>query len=605
MRSGRGSISCVATDHAPHARHEKDVPFEEAPFGVTGLETAFAALLTRSSSGSRRSRRVLERMSGGACASVRPARAADRSGRGREPRRCSTSTPNGVDVTEDGFRSRSANSWLLGETLQGQVAKTVAERARGVRAMSGELSRPRGRAPSSAVARSPRDGVAFGEAVFTTGDDRLPGDRHRPELRASSSSASPRRWSATTASPPSEASRASRTRARSRCMRALGGAEWADWLHEHGIVAPRWNRHALARPAAARRGRDARGCALPTSVLPGDRRTRTQVRAQPSMEGQALVARRLHAGAVRGLRRGRARRGSRSSTTGRKRSIMRRLADAGAAVTVFPHTTVCRRAAPGYDGVVLSNGPGDPEPLVDETEIVRGLLGRVPMPRDLPRPPAARPRDRSLDVQAALRPPRRQPSRARARARARARDEPEPRLRRRADLRTREATLRLALRRHGRGLRLPELRARSVQFHPEAEARPARRLADPRALGRRSCSSDAAARATSDSICVIGSGPIVIGQACEFDYAGCQALKVLREDGFRTIVVNSNPATIMTDPGFADRTYIEPLDLEGVAASSSRERPDALPADARRPDGAQPRDRARPKRASSTISASS
>jgi carbamoyl-phosphate synthase large subunit len=78
------------------------------------------------------------------------------------------------------------------------------------------------------------------------------------------------------------------------------------------------------------------------------------------------------------------------------------------------------------------------------------------------------------------------------------------------------------------------------------------------------------------SICIIGSGPIVIGQACEFDYAGCQALKVLREDGFRTIVVNSNPATIMTDPGFADRTYIEPLDLDGVADVLGRERPDAL-----------------------------
>jgi carbamoyl-phosphate synthase large subunit len=78
------------------------------------------------------------------------------------------------------------------------------------------------------------------------------------------------------------------------------------------------------------------------------------------------------------------------------------------------------------------------------------------------------------------------------------------------------------------------------------------------------------------SICLIGSGPIVIGQACEFDYAGCQALKVLREDGFRTIVVNSNPATIMTDPGFADRTYLEPLDLEGVTDVLARERPDAL-----------------------------
>jgi carbamoyl-phosphate synthase large subunit len=83
-------------------------------------------------------------------------------------------------------------------------------------------------------------------------------------------------------------------------------------------------------------------------------------------------------------------------------------------------------------------------------------------------------------------------------------------------------------------------------------------------------------RADLETICLIGSGPIVIGQACEFDYAGCQALKVLRDDGFRTIVVNSNPATIMTDPGFADRTYIEPLDLEGVQGVLERERPEAL-----------------------------
>jgi len=79
-----------------------------------------------------------------------------------------------------------------------------------------------------------------------------------------------------------------------------------------------------------------------------------------------------------------------------------------------------------------------------------------------------------------------------------------------------------------------------------------------------------------ETICLVGSGPIVIGQAAEFDYAGCQALKILREDGFRTIVVNSNPATIMTDPGFADRTYLEPLDLAGVADVLRRERPDAL-----------------------------
>ncbi|MBI2343513.1 MAG: carbamoyl-phosphate synthase large subunit [Deltaproteobacteria bacterium] len=78
------------------------------------------------------------------------------------------------------------------------------------------------------------------------------------------------------------------------------------------------------------------------------------------------------------------------------------------------------------------------------------------------------------------------------------------------------------------------------------------------------------------SIMIIGSGPIVIGQGCEFDYSGTQACKALREEGYRVILVNSNPATIMTDPQFADRTYIEPLTVETIAAIMARERPDAL-----------------------------
>ncbi len=78
------------------------------------------------------------------------------------------------------------------------------------------------------------------------------------------------------------------------------------------------------------------------------------------------------------------------------------------------------------------------------------------------------------------------------------------------------------------------------------------------------------------SILILGSGPIVIGQACEFDYSGTQALKALREEGYRTILVNSNPATIMTDPELADRTYIEPLTPEWVERILERERPDAL-----------------------------
>ena len=78
------------------------------------------------------------------------------------------------------------------------------------------------------------------------------------------------------------------------------------------------------------------------------------------------------------------------------------------------------------------------------------------------------------------------------------------------------------------------------------------------------------------TILLIGSGPIVIGQACEFDYSGTQACRVLREEGYRVVLVNSNPATIMTDPEFADATYIEPLDVETLRRVIEIERPDAL-----------------------------
>ena len=120
-----GAITCVATDHAPHARHEKEVPFEEAPFGVTGLETAFAALYTYLvEPGLVPFETVLERMSGG------PARAY-----GLEPPRISVGAPANLvlidehaswTVSEQGFRSRSVNSWLLGKTLKGQVRMTIA-----------------------------------------------------------------------------------------------------------------------------------------------------------------------------------------------------------------------------------------------------------------------------------------------------------------------------------------------------------------------------------------------------------------------------------------------------------------------------------------------
>ncbi len=78
------------------------------------------------------------------------------------------------------------------------------------------------------------------------------------------------------------------------------------------------------------------------------------------------------------------------------------------------------------------------------------------------------------------------------------------------------------------------------------------------------------------SILVIGAGPIVIGQACEFDYSGTQAIKALKEEGYRIVLVNSNPATIMTDPDLADATYVEPITPAIVAKIIEKERPDAV-----------------------------
>ncbi|MCA9450372.1 MAG: carbamoyl-phosphate synthase subunit L, partial [Candidatus Omnitrophica bacterium] len=77
-------------------------------------------------------------------------------------------------------------------------------------------------------------------------------------------------------------------------------------------------------------------------------------------------------------------------------------------------------------------------------------------------------------------------------------------------------------------------------------------------------------------IAIVGAGPIVIGQACEFDYSGTQGCKALREEGYEVVLINSNPATIMTDPEMGDYTYIEPITTEDVTAILEKERPDAI-----------------------------
>ena len=140
------------------------------------------------------------------------------------------------------------------------------------------------------------------------------------------------------------------------------------------------------------------------------------------------------------------------------------------------------------------------------------------------------------------------------------------------------------------GLELRDLPVGSMQFHPEASPGPhdAREALERFVAAHRRGERRLPRRDDIETIAVIGSGPIVIGQACEFDYSGTQALRVLREEGYRTVLVNSNPATIMTDPGWADRTYLEPLDVAGRALGARAGAAGRAAADAGRPDRAQP-----------------
>src|SRR5262245_16303381 len=222
--------------------------------------------------------------------------------------------------------------------------------------------------------------------------------------------------------------------------------------------------------------------------------------------------------------------------------------------------------------------------------------------RHLPRPPDPRPRLRREDLQAQVRTPRRQPSREEPPHRTGRDHIPESRLRggtvalRRSRVR---ADAREPERRHGRGIPPPRPSRLLGPVPPRGEPRAARQpLSLPRVhrrdgrAPRRRLGHRRARTATGDrrrsgeltmprdpsirSVLVIGSGPIVIGQACEFDYSGTQAVKVLGAEGIRVSLVNSNPATIMTDPEYADRTYVEPLTPEVLEAILERDRPDAL-----------------------------
>ena len=216
-------------------------------------------------------------------------------------------------------------------------------------------------------------GSAYGEAVFTTGmtgyQETVTDPSYAEQLVCFTA---PMVGNYGVAGSRDESSR---PHARAALMREARGPEWTDWLREHGLVGI----SGLDTRSLVLRLRNEgamRAAAVSDESSLSVQDALAQVRGQPLMEGQALVeqvsthepyvfaeAGDPHIAVV---------------DYGAKRSIMRRLADAGAAVTVVPHTTPADELA-GFDGVVLSNGPGDPEPLATETEIVRELLGRTPV----------------------------------------------------------------------------------------------------------------------------------------------------------------------------------------------------------------------------------
>jgi carbamoyl-phosphate synthase large subunit len=280
---------------------------------------------------------------------------------------------------------------------------------------------------------------------------------------------------------------------------------------------------------------------------------------------------------------------------GVKANILRSLRERGCRVVVLPHVaTWADVAASGVDGLVLSNGPGDPAVLDGPVELAREALGRIPlfgiclghqvMGRAAGATTSRLPyghhganhpvkdletgavhitsQNHEFQVDAASVPP--------------------------GDFFVSQRNLNDG---SVEGLGHRKLPAFSVQYHPEGCPGPqdnqhlydrfVEMVRERRPGSSRDCVAGAPVVGAAQpekpkKVLILGSGPIVIGQAAEFDYAGTQACKALREEGIATVLVNSNPATIMTDEEVADRVYLEPLTVEAVERVIARERPDAL-----------------------------
>ena len=246
------------------------------------------------------------------------------------------------------------------------------------------------------------------------------------------------------------------------------------------------------------------------------------------------------------------------------------------------------------DGVFLSNGPGDPAALAGPTATVADLVGRVPVfgiclgHQVLASALGGRTYKLPFGHHGSNHPVRRL-----ATGQVEVTSQNHNYAVDADSLASRRGDPRQPERRRGRGHRLPRAARPS---RSSTTPRPARARTTPGTCSTSSRPSWPGAPVGADvprrddiaSILVIGSGPIVIGQACEFDYSGTQACRVLMEEGYRVVLANSNPATIMTDPATADRTYVEPLDARGPGGhhrAGAARRPAAHPG---RSDGPQP-----------------
>ena len=279
---------------------------------------------------------------------------------------------------------------------------------------------------------------------------------------------------------------------------------------------------------------------------------------------------------------------------GVKRNILRSLKSRGARVMVLPpSSSAADILAVGADGVVLTNGPGDPAQLAPQVDVVRELVGKTPMIGIC--------LGHQLLGQAAGATTGRLPfGHHGGNHPVKDEDTGEVHITSQnhefqvlGDTLPADSGFYVAQRNLNdgsvEGLSHRDLPVFSVQYHPEGAPGPhdnqyvfdrfAHIISDAASgagTGRTGVAAEAERPPRPRKVLVIGSGPIIIGQAAEFDYAGTQACKALREEGIETVLVNSNPATIMTEPGVADRTYIEPLTVEVIERIIAREKPDGL-----------------------------